>query len=198
MAIQSLLETTPEENIIDLGNEEGRPQFIFPKDDTYGIAGGYGDYALKECRLAGRKIKDGKYKGNVERYKRWEDVNYSGTFWGAVNNYVKYKVLSEFKTKKINKDLQIDDIKGIYIEILEIIRDAMKSNITYKDIKEVCDLYDEKTTLLSEIEELKKQIGQCEKYMQQIEQYHNDIKEKRKIIVDVDKPKKRKIKEETE
>jgi hypothetical protein len=34
--------------------------------------------------------------------------------------------------------------------------------------------------------------------MQQIEQYHNDIKEKRKIIVDVDKPKKRKIKEETE
>lgn len=198
MAIISLLETTPEENIIDLGNEEGRPEFVFTKDDTYGIAGGYGDYALKECKLAGRTIKDGKYKGNVERYKRWEDVNYSGTFWGAVNNYVKYKVLSEFKTKKINKDLQIDDIKGIYIEILEIIRDAMKSNISYKDIKEVCDLYDEKTTLLSEIEELKKQIGQCEKYMQQIEQYHNDIKEKRKIIVDVDKPKKRKIKEETE
>ena len=176
MAIQSLLETTPEENIIDLGNEEGRPQFIFPKDDTYGIAGGYSDYALKECRLAGRTIKDGEYKGKVERYKRWDDINYSGTFWGAVNNYIKHKSLSEFKTKKLNEDLHIDDIK---------------------DIKEVCDLYDVKLVLLSEIEGLKKKISDCNKYMQQIEHYQKEIKEKHKIIVNVDKPKKHKIKEET-
>lgn len=197
MAIQSLLETTPEENIIDLGNEEGRPQFIFPKDDTYGIAGGYSDYALKECRLAGRTIKDGEYKGKVERYKRWDDINYSGTFWGAVNNYVKHKSLSEFKTKKLNEDLHIDDIKGIYIEILETIKDAMKSNISHRNIKEVCDLYDVKLVLLSEIEGLKKKISDCNKYMQQIEHYQKEIKEKHKIIVNVDKPKKHKIKEET-
>lgn len=124
--IVSLLEVTPPDQIFDLGEELNKPEFIFPKDEEFGISGRYRDYALVQMKYAARtgKEEDGEYNGKVIKYKKWEDINYASTFWSAIKNYIDYKSLSEFKARK---ELNIDNIKQIYLDIQVVVCDTLKS-----------------------------------------------------------------------
>jgi len=62
--------------------------------------------------------------------------------------------------------------------------------------EEVCTLADTKQRLLNDINELKVIKDSLAKKIEDIDRMYEEIKEKHKIIVDGDKPKKHKIKEE--
>jgi len=196
MAIQSLLEVTPLDQQYDLGEEVGKPQIPLVGDDEYGFQVDECCFSLVKRRYAGRTgtEKDGKYDKKVIKYIKWEPVDkFTTTYWSAMKSYIDYIVLQKLSK---GQNLSVDDIKKIYIDVQKIICDTLKSCVDFGDIKEICSLLDVKQKLIEEAKDIKNDIIICKNLMKEINQYHADIKDKRKIIVEVDKPKNHKIKEE--
>ena len=77
-----------------------------------------------------------------------------------------------------------------------MISKALKGIDTYmsKEQGEICSLADTKQRLLNDIEKLRQQKSEVIKILNDINKMHNEIKQARVIIVDRDKPKKRKVK----
>jgi hypothetical protein len=92
----------------------------------------------------------------------------------------------------------INELVNIHKKTNEAIKKALCGIDNFMTDKqdEVCNLVDTKQRLLKEINELKKTKEEIIKINSDIDKMYGEIKEKRKIIVDVDKPKKHKIKEE--
>jgi hypothetical protein len=198
MAKVSLKETVSDSEIVRLGEIRNKPDYPFP-DGEYGITGKYADYSLVKKRIAYRTgtAEDGEYDGEVIEYEIWEDYPcYVSTLTGLFESYAKILNLTEFKTKKMKGE--ISELVAIHQKTHDMINAALKGYDEYltKEQKEKCHKLDIIGSLEAYIDELKSNINTYRKYEADIERMYNEIKEKRKIIVEVDKPKKHKSKEE--
>lgn len=190
MAKINLASTVREEEIVDSNEEVGSPNFMI--DDTYGCSGGYGDYALVERKVALRtgKPEDGENEGKVIRYIKWDTVqphSYGRTPFDILKNYADYINLKKFK--QLNKSNNFDDVKQIYIDTQNTIRQALKSSQFTDDIKQ-------QATLVNEIAELKSKLSEINKVFEEADELRELIKSKRKIIITDTEPKKHRIKKE--
>ena len=193
--IVSLKDTVPDSEIIR--DEEVRNEPNYQIDDNYGISGGYADYSLVKKRIAYRTgtEEDGVNCGKVISYTIYEDVPcYVSTLEGIFNSYAKILNLTEFKSKKMKGN--ISELVEIHRNTQNMISKALKGIDTYlsKEQEEVCTLADTKQELLNDIKELRQQKSEVIKILNDINKMHNEIKQAKVIIVDRDKPKKRKLK----
>lgn len=196
--VKSLKETVSDNEIVRLGEIRNRPDYPFP-DNEYGIAGKYKDYSLVNKRIAYRTgtVEDGVNVGKIIEYEVWEDYPcYVSTLEGIFKSYAKILNLTEFKTKKMNGE--IAELVAIHRNTNEIINKALGGidDFMNQEQGEICSLADTKQRLLSEISELKKIKESFVTIIKDVDNMYNEIKDKRKIIVDIDKPKSHKIKEE--
>jgi hypothetical protein len=196
--VVSLKDTVPDSEIVRLGEIRNRPHYPFP-DGLYGISGKYADFSLMCKRIAYRTgtEEDGVNCGKVIEYKMWEDYPcYISTLEGIFKAYAKILNLSEFKTKKMNGDIK--ELVEIHRKTQDTINKALSGidkELNYYQ-EEICTLSDTKQRLLNDINDLKKIKEGIASKITDIDRMYEEIKDKRKIIVDVDKPKKHKIKEE--
>lgn len=195
--VVSLRDSVKDSEIIRLGEVKNEPNYRI--DENYGISGGYADYSLVKKRMACRKgtEDDGVNFEKVIEYEMWEDYPcYMSTLEGIFKSYAKFLNLSEFKTKKMNGD--INELVAIHRNTNDAINKALSGLDSYVsgDKEEICNLVDIKQKLLGEISDLKKLKLDLTNKLKDIDDMYAEIKDKRKIIVDIDKPKKHKIKEE--
>lgn len=193
-----LKDTVPDNEIVRKGEVRNEPNFIFACGN-YGIVGQYMDYSLVEKKLSYRtgKKEDGEDEGKVIEYIDWKDVPaYHSTLKGMFESYAKIKNLTEFKTKKLVEDIS---------EIIEINKNTQKlivetlnnyDNVLSKNGTETLTLMDKKELLKDEIRELELRIKKYTKLDKEIDNMYKQIKDKTTIIVNRDKPKKHRIKEE--
>lgn len=196
--VVSLKDSVPDSEIVRLGEIRNKPDYPFP-DGKFGIVGKQKDYSLVTKRIAYRTgtVEDGVNNGKVIEYEAWEDYPcYVGTLEAVFESYAKILNLSEFKNKKMIGEIR--ELVEIHQNTHNIINKALKGIDAYltKEQLEICELADTKQRLLEDIAQLKNLKTDCIKVADEINQLHLDIKEKHKIIVDVDKPKKHSIKEE--
>jgi hypothetical protein len=191
---QSLAEQAKPEDIIQTNEEVGSiPFFII--DDEYGVSGGYGDYSLVIKKQASRsgKEENGEDPNKVYVYYRWEELKYISTVEGVIETYAEVKERN--LNKKLIKSKDLQDLINIRKEIKETIKKALVTQCLDSEINETCHLIDT-------IQYLKKQVEETKQGLQELntlkEQSLAAIKEATKIIVDRDKPKKHKVKLETE
>lgn len=196
--VVSLRDSVKDSEIIRLGEVRNEPNYRI--DENYGISGGYADYSLVKKRMACRKgtEDDGVNFEKVIEYEMWEDYPcYMSTLEGIFKSYAKFLNLSEFKTKKMNGD--INELVAIHRNTNDKINKALcgLDNFLNDTKEEVCNLADTKQKLLSEINELKTIKNNMKNMISDIDKMYAEIKDKRKIIVDIDKSKKHKeVKEE--
>jgi hypothetical protein len=195
--VVSLKDTVPDSEIVRLRKVKNPPNYQI--DDDYGITGGYADYALVKKRIAYRTgtEEDGVNCGRVIEYETWEDYPcYVSTLEGIFEAYARILNLTEFKKKKMKGN--ISELVEIHQRTHDMINEALKGIDTYlsKEQEEVCTLADTKQELLNDIKELRQQKSEVIKILNDINKMYNEIKQARVIIVDRDKPKKRRIKED--
>ena len=188
MAKQTLADTVDESEIVDLGEEVNQPNFMI--DDECGISGGYGDYALVQRKIAHRtgKEEDGVNNGKVIRYVTWVTVqphSYGRTPFDILNNYMEYISLQKFK--KLNKSNNFNDVKQIYLDTKQTIRDCLKSSQFADDIKH-------QGALVDEIVQLKDELKRIKSILSEADELHELIKDKRRIIISDTEPKKHRVK----
>lgn len=193
-----LRDTVKDEEIVRLGEVRNEPNYIFP-DGIYGISGGYGDYSLVKKRVALRtgNEEDGINNGKVIEYTTYEDVPcYVSTIQGIFESYARIINLTELKKKKMCND--IGEIVNIHKNTQEMVSEALKGYDKHlnKNQREACNLIDTIEMLKKYITEQETTIEKYKKYNVDIDRMYAEIKDKRKIIVDVDKPKKHKHVEE--
>lgn len=196
--IVSLRDTVPDNEIVRLGEVKNPPDYPFP-DGEYGITGKYADYSLVKKRIAYRTgtEEDCQNNGKVIEYTLFEDVPcYSSDFINLFDAYARILNLTEFKKKKMKGN--ISEIVEIHQRTHDMVSEALKGIDTYlsKEQEEICKLADTKETLLNDIRELRQQKNEMTRILNDINNIHKEIKQARTIIVDRDKPKKRRIKEE--
>ncbi|HZK00051.1 MAG TPA: hypothetical protein VFC79_08590 [Tissierellaceae bacterium] len=194
--VVSLKDTVPENEIIRNGEIRNEPNYIFP-DGEYGITGSYADYSLVKKRTAYRtgKAEDEQYKGKVIEFEAWEDVPcYTDSFERIFDAYARILNLTEFKKKKIKGN--ISEVVEIHQRTNNMISKALKGIDTYlsKEQGEICSLADTKQALLNDIKELQKRKTDITKVLDDIDRMHGEVKKATAIIVDRDKPKKRRVK----
>ena len=195
--VVSLKDTVPDSEIVRLRKVKNPPNYQI--DDDYGITGCYADYALVKKRIAYRTgtEEDGVNCGRVIEYETWEDYPcYVSTLEGIFEAYARILNLTEFKKKKMKGN--ISELVEIHQRTHDMINEALKGIDTYlsKEQEEVCTLADTKQELLNDIKELRQQKSEVIKILNDINKMYNEIKQAKVIIVDRDKPKKRRIKEE--
>ena len=195
--VVSLKDTVPDSEIVRLRKVKNPPNYQI--DDDYGITGGYADYALVKKRIAYRTgtEEDGVNCGRVIEYETWEDYPcYVSTLEGIFEAYARILNLTEFKKKKMKGN--ISELVEIHQRTHDMINEALKGIDTYlsKEQEEVCTLADTKQELLNDIKELRQQKSEVIKILNDINKMYNEIKQAKVIIVDRDKPKKRRIKED--
>ena len=195
--VVSLKDTVPDSEIVRLRKVKNPPNYQI--DDDYGITGGYADYALVKKRIAYRTgtEEDGVNCGRVIEYEIWEDYPcYVSTLEGIFEAYARILNLTEFKKKKMKGN--ISELVEIHQRTHDMINEALKGIDTYlsKEQEEVCTLADTKQELLNDIKELRQQKSEVIKILNDINKMYNEIKQAKVIIVDRDKPKKRRIKED--
>ena len=196
MAKVNLKDTVPDSEIIRLGEITSEPKYKFP-DGKFGITGKYKDYSLVEKRIAYRtgKENDGANCGKVIEYETWEDYPcYVSTLEGIFKSYASILNLTEFKAMKVNSS--IGELVAIHKSTHDKINKALcgLDNFVTDTKEEICNLADTKQKLLVEINELKAIKSNMSNMIASIDKMYAEIKEKRKIIVDVDKPKKHRMK----
>ena len=200
MAKISLKETVPDSEIVRLGEIKNKPDYPFP-DGKFGITGKYKDYSLLNKRIAYRTgtVEDGVNEGKVIEYEAWEDYPcYVSTLEGVFRSYAKILNLTEFKTKKMNGE--IAELVAIHRNTNEIINKALGGIDDFMNGEqiEICSLADTKQKILNDIDELTQIKNSLKNKIDDIDKMYGEIKEKRKIIVNVDKSKKHKVVEEVE
>ena len=196
--IASLKDTVADHEIVRLGEVKNEPNYIFP-DGEFGIVGGYKDYSLVKKKLSYRTgtSEDGENEGKVIEYEAWQDYPcYVSTLEGIFESYIQILNLTEFKTKKMRST--IGELVGIHQRTDNMVSEALKGIDAYLSQEQsgVCNLADTKQRLLNDIKELQQQKDTYIKLQTDINRMYNEIKEARTIIVDRDKPKKHRIKEE--
>lgn len=194
--VVSLKDTVPENEIVISDQIINEPNYTFP-DGEYGIVGKDRCYSLVKKRIAYRtgKEEDGINCGKVISYTIFEDAPcYTEDYVNLFDAYARILNLTEFKTKKIKGD--ISEVVEIHQRTNNMISEALKGIDTYlsKEQEEVCTLADTKQELLNDIKELRQQKSEVIKILNDINKMHNEIKQAKVIIVDRDKPKKRKLK----
>ena len=194
--IVSLKDTVPENEIVISDQIINEPNYTFP-DGEYGITGKDRCYSLVKKRIAYRtgKEEDGVNCGKVISYTIFEDAPcYTDSFERIFDAYARILNLTEFKTKKMKGN--ISELVEIHQRTHDMINEALKGIDTYlsKEQEEVCILADTKQGLLNDIKELRQQKSEIIKILSDINKIHKEIKQARTIIVDRDKPKKRKVK----
>jgi len=195
--VVSLKDTVPDSEIVRLREVKNPPNYQI--DDDYGITGGYADYALVKKRIAYRTgtEEDGVNCGRVIEYETWEDYPcYVSTLEGIFEAYARILNLTEFKKKKMKGN--ISELVEIHQRTHDMVSESLKGIDTYlsKEQEEICKLADTKETLLNDIRELRQQKNEITRILNDINNIHKEIKQARTIIVERDKPKKRRIKEE--
>jgi hypothetical protein len=198
--VPNLKDSVPDSEIIRNGEVRNKPDYPFP-DGLYGIKGKYADYSLVTKKLAYRTgtEEDGKYCGKVIEYELWEDYPcYVSTLEGIFKSYAKILNLSEFKTKKMMGD--VSELVEIHKKTYDTINKALSGIDQYlsNEQNEICTLADTKQRLLNDIDDLTIIENNIRKKIVNIDRMYSEIKDKRKIIVEVDKPKKHKVKLEEE
>lgn len=188
--IRSLKDTVPESEIINSGEVRNEPNYILP-DGNYGITGGYADYSLVKKRIAYRtgKKDDGGNQGKVIRYEAWEDAScYHADLVDIFKSYARILNLSEFKKKKMMSD--INELVNIHQNTYDLINTALGSMCKplSKEQEGVGLLLDIKQDLINEINESRERLKELHKLELDVTR---ELKEARKIIVDVDKLKKK-------
>lgn len=188
--VKSLAETVNSDEIIISDEEVGTVNFMI--DDTYAIQGSYGDYALVERKIKYRtgKEEDGINNGKVIQYIGWDTVqphSYGRTPFDILKNYADYINLKKFK--QLNKSSNFDDVKQIYLDTQNTIKQSLKSSQFTDDIKQ-------QATLVNEIAELKSKLSEINKVFEEADELRELIKSKRKIIITDTEPKKHRIKKE--
>lgn len=188
MAKQTLADTVDESEIVDLNEEVNAPNFLI--DDEYGIQGSYGDYALTQRKIAHRtgKEEDGVNNGKIIKYITWVTVqphSYGRTPFDILENYMNYVSLQKFK--KLNKSNNFNDVKRIYIDTQQTVRDCLKSTQFTQDIKQ-------QGTLINEINQLKEELKKVRAILTEADELRELIKDKRRIIVGETEPKKHRLK----
>ena len=197
--IKSLKDTVPDNEIIRNGEVKNEPNYQI--DDNYGITGGFRDYSLVKKRIAYRTgtEDDGVNCNRIIEYEIWEDVPcYVSTLEGIFKSYAKIIDLTEFKTKKMMKN--ISALVEIHRNTQDMISKALKGIDIYmsKEQGEICSLADTKQRLLNDIKELQKQKNNITKILYDIDRMHKEVKKATAIIVDRNKPKKHRVKLEDE
>ena len=143
--IVSLKDTVTDNEIVRNGEVRNEPNYQI--DDDYGITGCYKDRSLVKRRLAYRtgNKEDGINFGKIIEYEIWEDVPcYVSTLEGIFKSYAKIIDLTEFKTKKMMKN--ISELVEIHQHTDDKITKALRGIDTYmnKEQTEVCQLADVK------------------------------------------------------
>lgn len=198
--VKSLKETVKDNEIVRNGEVRNKPDYPFP-DGLYGITGKYGDYSLVMKRIAYRTgtEEDEKDCGKVIEYEVWEDYPcYVSTLEGIFKSYARILNLSEFKAKKMKGE--ISELVEIHKKTYNTINKALSGidgHLNHYQ-EEVCTLADTKQRLLNDISELTDIKNSLSKKIDDIDKMYAEIKEKRTIIVNVDKPKNHRIPKEKE
>lgn len=192
--IVSLKDSVPDSEIVRNGEVKNPPNYQI--DDNYGITGGFRDYSLVKKRIAYRTgtEEDGDGCGKVIEYEVWDDVPcYVSSLESIFNSYAKIINLTEFKTKKMKGN--ISELVEIHRNTQDMISKALNEMDTYmnKEQTEVCQLADVKETLLNDIKELQKRKVDITKVLDDIDRMHKEVKKATSIIIDRNKPKKRRV-----
>jgi len=196
--VKTLKDTVPDNEIVRLGEVVNEPNYIFP-DGNFGITGKYADYSLVEKKISYRtgKEDDGKYKDCVIEYTEWKDYPcYYSTITDIFKAYARINNLTAFKTKKLMST--VDELIEIHKNTYELIDKALGDydmKLSNKQ-EETVRLADKKLELEDEIEQLRGRIDTYKKLDKEIDKMYNKIKEKTTIIVNRDKSKVHRVKEE--
>lgn len=187
---KTLKDTVPEDEIVDLGEIINEPNYPFP-DGEYGITGGISDYSLVVKKIAYRTgtAEDGDNIGKVIRYENWVDYpSYHSDLVGIFKSYAKILNLSEFKKKKMKSD--ISELVNIHKNTYDIINTTLGDMVKplSKEQESVALLLDMKQDLISEVNELRSSIKDLHELESEVTK---ELKKARKIVVDVNKTKKK-------
>lgn len=185
---KSLTDGVNPEDIVDLGEEIGSPNFMI--DDTYAVSGSYGDYALVERKIAHRlgKVEDGVNNGKVIRYIRWDICSpfaYGSTVFDIFRNYSKTVSLAKFK--KLEKATDFKQVEQIYKDIQITIDKCLKDINLSQNTKDNCDV-------LNEIAKMKNQIKKMEELHSGAVTLYEEIKGKHRLSMKEGQPPKHRMK----
>ena len=199
MAKIGLRDTVADSEIVRLGEIKNKPNYKI--DENYGITGGESDYALVKKRLACRTgtAEDGINAKKIIEYEMWDDdFCYVENFVKIFRAYAKKIKLTEFKTKKMNGDIK--ELIEIEQKTNDMINEALKGIDQYlnKEQEEVCVLADTKERLKIDISELQQQKKELASMIKNINVMYEEIKDKHKLVMSVDKPRNHKMPKEKE
>lgn len=182
------LASTVELELVITDEEVNSPNYLI--DETYGISGGYGDFALVERKIKKRTgtVADGENFGKQIQYVGWDVVRphgYGRTIFDILENYAEHINLKKFK--QLNKCNDFNAVKQIYLDTQSTIRNAMKSTQFSSDIIE-------HGTLINEIAELKAKLKAINNVLAEADELREMVKEKRRIVIQETEPKKHRLK----
>ena len=188
MAKETLASSVDPSEIITSTEEVNPPNYLI--DETLGIVVDEYDSTLVERKIALRtgKESDGENEGKVIQYIAWTPVKthtYGRNIFGALENYAKY--VTGTKMKQLKKSTNFDEVKQIYLDTQETIRQAMKSTQFSSDIVE-------HGALINEIAELKTKLKEVNDVLAEADELRDLIKSKRRIIMGETESKKHRLK----